>query len=179
MRRLLILLVLLLTATTALAETELCYTQGDQVEDFVLTTWDGQEISLYAELAEKDVVVLHFFSTVCAACEEEIPLWQTAWETYADRVGFIAVDIVDDEDARLGKFLQRRGVTYPVAVDRAGLTLEYPIYGVPLTMIIDKDGVLQEILGGALTDLAELEEILAPYLVSDEMGSEPELTTQK
>ena len=172
MKRLLAFVFTLLLTVSALAEPTIGYTQGSKVKDFVLTTWDGQEISLYAELEEKELVVLHFFSTVCEACVEELPLLQSIWEQYSDQVSFIVVDIMDDQDAKLGRFLQRRGVTYPVGVDRMNLSVQYSVFGVPVTMIIDKDGVLQTVKEGAMSEIADFEALVAPYLLPDEAAEE-------
>lgn len=169
MRRFLILLAMLVMALPVLAEDVTSYySRGDAVEDFTLTTWDGQAVCLSAVLAEKDAVVLHFFATWCGGCEAEMPLIQAAHEAWADRVGIIAVTIADgDTDAKLDTFCTRRGLTFPVARDMAGLAGQYPIYGVPLTVVIDKSGVLREIKEGAMADLTEFEALVRPYLIPE------------
>lgn len=172
MKRLLALAFALMLMTSALAEPIIAYTQGSKVEDFMLATWDGQEISLYAELEEKDLVVLHFFSTGCQPCAEEVPLLQTIWEQYADQVSLIAVDIKDDKDALMGRFVQRRGGTYPAGVDRLNLAIQYSVASVPMTVIIDKAGVLQAVKEGAFSEMAEFETLVAPYLLPDEAAEE-------
>ena len=162
-RYLIALLVLLMLLVTAKAEERVMYSRGDMVADFTLTAWDGQEVCLSAALAEKDAVVLHFFSPTCGGCVEEMPLIQAAYEAYAERVGFIVVSIAGT-DKQLETFCTRRGLTFPVARDAAQISLTYPLYGVPLTLVIDKDGVLREIKEGMLADMAAFDALIAPYL---------------
>ena len=166
-RRLLALLCLLMT--TALAEAPDYYGRGDRVADFSLISWDGQKITLSAVLEEKDAVVLHFFTLRCGGCEEEMPLLQSAWEVYGDRVALIAVTIDQaDTDKQLNTYCTRRGLTFPVARDTAELTLQYPIYGVPLSFVIDGEGVLREIKEGPLAELTAFMQLVSPWLTAED-----------
>lgn len=165
MRRLVCMLLMLLMAVPAWAEEQMLYAPGDAVADFTLTTWDDQEFILSAALAEKDAVVLHFFTLRCGGCEEEMPLIQAMYEQYGDRLAFIAVTI-DEADTvkQLKTYCTRRKLMFPVAKDTARLAWQYPIYGVPSTFIIDKDGLRQDVKEGAFRDEAEFAAFVAPYL---------------
>lgn len=165
MRRLLTLLLLMMMLPALAEEAVPIYFPGDEVADFALTTWDGNAVVLSSMLEEKEAVALHFFATWCGGCEAEMPLLQAAYEAWGDRVGFIAVTIVDaDTDKKLNTFCTRRGLTFPVARDTAGLTWQYPMDSVPLTIVIDKSGVFGAIKAGAIADLAEFEVLIQPYL---------------
>ena len=166
MKRWLLILILLLPFAAALAEEKTVYSRGDTVEDFTLTAWDGRELSLSAALAEKEAVLLHFFSPTCGGCVEEMPLLQAAYEAYGERVGFLVISIVGT-DKQLETFCTRRGLTFPVARDAAQLSLTYPLYGVPLTLVIDGSGVLREIKEGVMTDMAAFEKLITPYLAAE------------
>ena len=176
MRKLAIwLLCMLLLTACALAEAPQYYTRGDTVADFILTTWDGLEVSLSAALAEKETVVLHFFTLRCGGCEEEMPLLREACEAWGERVALIAVTIDEaDTDKQLKTYCTRRKLTFPVARDTAELAYQYPIYGVPSTFVIDKDGVLREIKEGAFRDAEEFASFVAPYLMPEEGAEEQE-----
>ena len=66
MKRWLLILILLLPFAAALVEEKTVYSRGDAVADFTLTAWDGRELSMSAALAEKEAVLLHFFSPPAA-----------------------------------------------------------------------------------------------------------------
>ena len=157
--------VLLLSAGAA-AEPPAYYTRGEFVADFTLTTWTEETVILSDLLAEKDVVLLHIFTLRCGGCEEEMPLLQAAYEAWGERVALLVVTIDDaDTDKQLKTYCTRRGLTFPTARDTVGLVYRYPIYGVPTTFVIDRDGVLREIKEGAIKDLVEFEKLIAPWLV--------------
>ena len=166
MRRLLTAIVLVLIVfSVAGAESVEYYHRGDVVADFALTTWDGQTVSLYEMLAAKEAVLLHFFTLRCGGCEEEMPLLRAAYEAYGDRVGFLVVTIDDaDTDKKLETYCTRRNLTFPVARDTARLAYQYPVYGVPLSLVIDQEGVLRDIKEGAMDDLAAFAALVEPYL---------------
>lgn len=165
MRTLALWLICMLLAACAQAEAPRYYTRGDVVADVQLTTWDGQNVSLSTALSEKEAVVLHFFTMSCGGCEEEMPLLRDAYAAWGERVALIAVTI--DEactDKQLETYCTRRGLVFPVARATAELVSRYPIYGMPSTFVIDRDGVLREIKEGALVDLAAFEALITPWL---------------
>ena len=175
MRRLLALVLTLLMVFPAMAEEQAGYSRGDVVADFALTTWDGQELLFSQLLAEKEAVVLHIFTLRCGACEVEMPLLQSIYEAYGDRLAFIAVTIDEvDTDKQLKTYCTRRKLTFPVARDTADLALQYPISCVPSTFLIDKEGVLQERKAGAFQDAEEFAAFVAPYLVAEAVVEEQE-----
>ena len=167
MKRCLAMLLMLLLLPFAGAEERTAYSRGDQVADFTFTAWDGQVMSLSAALAEKDAVVLHFFSPTCGGCVEEMPLLQSAYEKYGAQIGFVVVSI-EGTDKQLETFCTRRGLTFPVARDTQQICLDYPLYGVPLTLVIDKESVLREIKEGTLPDLEAFTKLISPYLAVQE-----------
>lgn len=87
------------------------------------------------------VVFLNFWATWCAPCVAEMPAMQTLYERYRDDgLVVLAVNVREDE-ATVQEFIDRLGVTYPIALDRAGeVTNLYNVRGFPTTMIIDRGG---------------------------------------
>lgn len=151
------------------AEAPEYYTRGERVAEFALTTWADEAVTLSELLAEKEVVLLHIFTLRCGGCEEEMPLLQAAYEVWSDRVALLAVTIdAGDTDKQLRTYCTRRGLTFPTARDTADLAYQYPIYGVPTTFVIDRDGVLRGIKEGAIKDLAEFEKLITPWLAVPE-----------
>ena len=167
------LLALLLALSFAQAETAEKYHLGDAVGDFALTTWDGQPVTLSGALAEKELVLLHFWAGWCGACEEEMPVLQAFWEEYGDRVAVIAVTISDQDTVeKLQTYCTRRGLTFPVAQDTAGLKQQYPVYGVPASIVIDGTGTMVALKEGAMASAADYAALVAPWLAAEDAAQQ-------
>ena len=139
-------------------------TVGDQVPNFVLTTFDGEEIAL--ESLKGKVVVLNFWASWCKPCEQEAADLQTAWEIYSVRgdVIFLGADYVDTEPEAM-VYLNKFGITYQNGPDLGTrISQAFRIRGVPETYIIDKDGVLQYVKIGPFTSLGEIRAAIDPLL---------------
>jgi peroxiredoxin len=145
---------LLVAAFTPLPERVAVWLSGQRVEaqgcspdapeanlDFTLKDMNGAEVKL-ADLKGK-VVLLNFWATWCGPCRLEIPSFVELQEKYADR-GFRVVGIsVDDPPEALPPFAKRFKINYPLIVgaDREDVQKAYgPIFGVPMTFIIGRNG---------------------------------------
>ncbi len=145
---------LLVAAFTPLPERVAGWLSGERVEaqgcspdapaanfDFTLKDMNGADIRL-ADLKGK-VVLLNFWATWCGPCRLEIPWFVEFQEKYKGQ-GFRVVGIsVDDPPEALPPFAKRFKVNYPLIVgaDREDVQKAYgPIFGVPITFIIDRNG---------------------------------------
>ena len=101
-------------------------------------------------------VVLNFWSSTCGPCKAEMPLFQTAWETYGDRVQFMIVNLTDgynDTFASAMKVIEENNYTFPVFFDVASQgAYAYSIYSIPMTYFIDANGVIVSEHLGMLTE---------------------------
>lgn len=139
-------------------------TVGEEVPQFTLTTFEGEEIS-FQDLEGK-VVVLNFWASWCKPCEEEAAELETAWRIYQPRgdVVFLGVDYVDTEPEAKA-YLEKFDVTYPNGPDlRTKISQAYRIRGVPETYIINKDGKLAAFKISPFTSLAEIQGMIDPLL---------------
>ena len=167
-RMITLLLALLLAMGCSYAVSEEQYHPGSAGDDFALTTWDGKQVTLSGALAEKELVLLHFWMGGCSACEAEMPHLQAFWEEYGDRVAVIAVTIsAQDTDAKLKNYCTRRGLTFAVARDTAGLQQQYQVYGVPVSIVINGDGTIVELKEGAMDAAADYAALVASYLAPE------------
>jgi len=88
-------------------------------------------------------VVINFWASWCTPCADEAPLLQAAWQHARTKgVIFIGIDYQDTQSDGLS-FLQKRGITYPSAIDANGATaINYGVTGTPETFFIDRRGVV-------------------------------------
>lgn len=99
------------------------------------------------------VVVLNFWASWCApACYQEAPELQRAWDTLRGRgLSVVGINIQDREPAAR-QFIQAYGLTFPNGQDRTGrISIDYGVYGVPETFILDPNGRLVYKHVGAIT----------------------------
>jgi cytochrome c biogenesis protein CcmG/thiol:disulfide interchange protein DsbE len=136
---------------------------GRPAPAFVLTAYDGTPLSLAG--VKGQVVVLNFWASWCVpACYEEAPVLEAGWRAYRERgVVVVGVDIQDTEEAGR-RFIQQFGLTFPNAPDPKGrVSIDYGVYGVPETFVIDRRGIIRTKHVGAVTAEA-LREAVEPLL---------------
>jgi cytochrome c biogenesis protein CcmG/thiol:disulfide interchange protein DsbE len=125
---------------------------GRPAAPFTLKAFDGTAVSL-AELRGR-VVVLNFWASWCyPACYEEAPFLEAGWKEYRERgVTVVGVDIQDTEEAAR-RFIAQFGLTFPNLPDPKGtVAIDYGVYGVPETFLIDRRGTIRDKRVGGLTD---------------------------
>jgi cytochrome c biogenesis protein CcmG/thiol:disulfide interchange protein DsbE len=123
---------------------------GKAAAPFTLSTFAGAPVSL--DGLRGRVVVVNFWASWCIpACYEEAPVLQEVWRDY-ERRGLAVVGInVQDKDDAARKFMEQFGFTFPNAMDVGGkVAVNYGVYGVPETFLIDKKGRIRERKVGAV-----------------------------
>jgi cytochrome c biogenesis protein CcmG/thiol:disulfide interchange protein DsbE len=108
--------------------------------DDSLARFSGDTLRL-RDLAGK-VVVLNFWASWCLPCRAEHAALSEAARYYADRpTRFIGVLYNDEPAAGLRWIAEMGGMTYPAVTDVESHTaIDYGLYGVPETFIIDPSG---------------------------------------
>ena len=117
--------------------------RGAPAPEFALARLGGGESSLRALRGK--VVLVNFWATWCAPCEQEMPAMQRLYAQLAPR-GFELVAIsVDDDSQAVLRFQKRFGLTFPIALDAdkeaAG---RYQSFRYPESFLVDREGVLVE-----------------------------------
>jgi peroxiredoxin len=125
---------------------------GDRAPEFGKAAFlDGREPKL-AELAGKRVLLLNFWGLRCGACLEEMPYLEVISKAYADK-GLVVLGVdTDGVDAQtvLETLAEVKvSVSYPLLTDEEfKITDVYTNFLVPLTIVIDKGGVIRYIHTG-------------------------------
>ena len=147
---------------------------GETAPDFALLDRQGQRVTL---TDQGTPTVLNFWATWCLPCLEELPIFQRAGEVLGEQVGFLLVN--NSESAEVAEaYLDEQGITLtaglePTRAERAELELDttadvlrrYRVFGIPTTVFIDAEGVVQSTHAGPLS-ASELSQRLAELGVS-------------
>ena len=118
---------------------------------FDLTLFGGGRLSL--EGLRGKVVVVNFWASWCyPACYEEAPVLEAAWRVYKDQgVMVVGVNVQDTEEGAR-KFIRRFQFSFPNGPDPKGnISIDYGVYGIPETFIIDREGRIAHKHVGAVT----------------------------
>lgn len=113
---------------------------GHEAPDFELTVLSDTSTIRLADLRGQ-VVVLNFWASWCIPCRVEHPELTRAQELYAGRgVRFLGI-VYNDSPENARRWLNELGENYPSLVDPGTRTgIDYGVYGVPETFIIDQKG---------------------------------------
>ncbi|WP_374723446.1 thiol-disulfide oxidoreductase ResA [Calidifontibacillus erzurumensis] len=124
---------------------------GDQAPNFVLTDLNGNEVE-FADYRGKGVF-LNFWGTWCKPCEREMPYMENQYNVYKDQgVEILAVNVGEPE-LSVKNFVERKGLTFPVVIDKDLEVLEaYGVNPLPTTFLVDKEGKIIDIITGQLTE---------------------------
>ncbi len=120
------------------------------VPQFRLPPVEGRTLGLASEDLRGDVSVVNVFASWCTACRDEHPLWM---EVARNRAFPLYGLNYKDQPADAAKWLAKLGDPYVrtgADIDgRAGI--DWGVYGVPETFIVDKRGIIRRKIIGAVT----------------------------
>ncbi|OZM79960.1 redoxin family protein [Pseudonocardia sp. MH-G8] len=127
---------------------------GRPAPDVVLPELEGPGQVSLAGLGGQ-IVVVNFWASWCVACREEHPALLAAAEQYRDAgVTFVGIDYQDGKESAVA-FLDemgRGGDDYRYVTDPGSrAALEFGLFGVPETFVIDRSGVIVAKITGAST----------------------------
>ena len=107
--------------------------------NFTLKTLDGTPLRLSNYRGK--VILLDFWATWCAPCQEEIPRFVEWQNEYRDR-GLQVIGVsMDDSPEPVQKFSREFRMNYPVAIGTQDIASQYGgILGLPVNFVIGRDG---------------------------------------
>jgi len=124
---------------------------GDSAPNFTLVDMHGNKHNL-AEY-EGQGVFLNFWGTWCKPCEREFPIIDRYYNEYKEKgIQVLAVNIAESDFA-VQNFIDRKGLTFPVLIDKNKSVLEaYNINPLPTTILINSDGKIIKIITGEMKE---------------------------
>lgn len=102
------------------------------------------------------VVVLNFWASWCGPCRIEMPSLEALWQRYKNE-GLVVLTVNrtnsgSETKEKARNYVEGEGFTFPVVFDPRGrLGLMYGINVIPTTYILDKNGVIREVVIGAIS----------------------------
>ena len=154
------------------------YTTGDVLYDFKQTYYtfnsttkkiESKEATLSSFFAEgKKAVLLNFFYKDCSNCDDEYPYIRDAYNKYADKIQVLGINDYTPESVNDVQYVvQRDEVPYLMCKDNASVGVWFSKRGWPLSVMIDRYGIMCEVLIGKMEDRTYWEDWFAKYTSDD------------
>ena len=92
-----------------------------------------------------EVALVNVWATWCVPCRKEAPELEALHQTYADSGLHVVGVTVDNRGAesQIREFVDRHGMTYDIWWDPDGRAIDaFGAAGVPLTVLVDRDGTV-------------------------------------
>jgi len=133
------LLLLLSVSTVASAKSDFV---GNEFEPLSLPRLDGTMAVIKPD--QNKLTVINFFASWCAYCVVEMPDFNDYYLQNSDQVAMYLIDMWEKPEAA-NDFLYKNDYQIPAFVDNTGRELKnrFQIKGVPMTLIIDKKGIIR------------------------------------
>ncbi|WP_144512080.1 thiol-disulfide oxidoreductase ResA [Bacillus sp. FJAT-22090] len=126
---------------------------GDKAPNFALVDMEGEKHQLSDYKGQG--VFLNFWGTWCKPCEREFPLIDKQYQEFKDQGLQILAVNVGESDFALQKFIDRKGLTFPVLIDNNKSVLDaYNINPLPTTLLINQEGKIEKIITGEMSEEA-------------------------
>lgn len=132
--------------------------------EFMLPGLDGGTVS--SGDYEGRIYVVNFWASWCVPCRQEAPHLEAFHQRWSPQVGLVGIVYQDNEGAARA-FREEFGLTFPQAMDPDGVTaIDFGVFGVPETYVIDARGVVKAKLIGAVGPTT-LDEVLAEVVAGE------------
>ncbi|MBQ9234420.1 MAG: redoxin domain-containing protein [Lachnospiraceae bacterium] len=135
--------------------------QVETAPDFKFLNMDGEEVHLSDYFGKP--IVLNFWATWCGPCQMEMPYFDTAYKQYGNDINFLIVDLTDgsrDTVESAKSFVNEKGFSFPIGFDTEyNGAYTYGVSSIPMTLFIDKDGVIQAYQIGTIDEGVLIEQL--------------------
>lgn len=139
---------------------------GTGAIDFNCQDLKGQTWSL--DKIKGKVVLLRFWADWCPYCRYEMPVIEKYYRRL-NQEGFIVLAVNVKQSAQVAEsFTAQLDITFPIPLDpEGGLARRYGVYAIPTNFLIDRQGIIREILiGEVFREEKPLQDLLKNYFSS-------------
>lgn len=117
----------------------------------VFRLMDGGEWRLGEHRGE--VVVVNYWASWCGPCWTETPgLVRLAQEDAPRGLAVVGVPVDESDEKKVRAFVERMGVTYPVAAAQPMSQVAYGLDEIPTTILLDREGRVAKVYSGAVKE---------------------------
>ena len=135
---------------------------GGIAPGFTLPDLNGDEVSLNDYRGK--VVLLNFWATWCPPCQYEIPMFVEVYEELNDEDFVILAVSMGERKEKVASFVATKWMSFPVLLDSSrSVARRYLVRGVPTSLVIDRDGVVQWSIVGMMHE-SQLRRVLENLL---------------
>ncbi|WFA06704.1 endospore biogenesis thiol-disulfide oxidoreductase StoA [Bacillus sp. HSf4] len=116
-----------------------------------MKTMEGQRVIIPAE-GQKTII--HFWTTWCPPCREELPRFQSYYEEKQPDVKLITVNLLNAEknEQTVKRFIKANKLSFPIIFDAKGEMMKaYNVMTIPSTFFINEKGELEKSIVGPIT----------------------------
>ncbi|TWN03376.1 endospore biogenesis thiol-disulfide oxidoreductase StoA [Bacillus licheniformis] len=116
-----------------------------------MNTVEGQRVVIPAE-GQKTIV--HFWTTWCPPCREELPRFQSYYESKQSGVKLVTVNLLNAEknEQKVKQFIKANKLTFPIVFDKKGKMMKaYKVMTIPTTFFFNEKGELEKTFVGPIT----------------------------
>jgi thiol-disulfide isomerase/thioredoxin len=131
--------------------------------DFTLKDMHGVDVHLSSFKGK--IILLNFWATWCGPCRAEIPSLVELQQQYKDDLVVLGFS-VDDTAEKLLPYAAEFKMNYPVLVGNGREDVQEafgPLFGIPVSVIIGRDGVIAKKHSGIATK-EQIERVISPLL---------------
>ena len=136
--------------------------------DFTLKNLNDSTISLSGLKGRP--VLLNFWASYCGPCQFEMPfLQQISEDSKWQSRGLVVLAVnIQESEASVREFTTKNRLTFTVLLDTSGeVAMLYNVSGIPVTYIIDKDGIIKSMKLGAFFNKLQIDQELTNALTGD------------
>lgn len=140
-------ILLLISACKERAEKTALPKSGTAAVDFSIRDFRGESWGL--EKVRGKVVLLRFWADWCPSCRYEMPVIEKYYRKLG-KEGFVVLAVNVKESPQVAEaFAAQLDLTFPIPLDPEGeLARRYGVYAIPTNFLIDRQGIIREILVG-------------------------------